>query len=320
MGRLRVTTSNKWCLLCWAAKLVLSCRLVMVAMAMVTTTTSTSSMVAVQGRRQVIDTMCCFGARQQLRRPKSSPAPASIIRKGTSRRSITHAQSHTSSLLMSPSQSDDNNDQETQTQITTQTLDEGTHVWEQVIKKSRFIGIAHHCQSWKEAQDSIAAIRAEHAKARHVCFGMVAGHNPMTERSSDDGEPTGTAGAPILNSIRGAEFSDTLCAVVRYSGGIKLGAGGLIRAYGGTAREVLRAAPAKILIPQSTLRLSLKSSTHVGSIYEWAAKVGGVTQDETYLANGSIQVSIVCDASAETQLREGLSDATRGEIVYLDNE
>ena len=69
---------------------------------------------------------------------------------------------------------------------------------EQTIKKSRFIGIAKHCTSWEEAQEFIKSIRNEHPKARHTCFGFVCGTNPVQERCSDDGEPTGTAGPPIL--------------------------------------------------------------------------------------------------------------------------
>lgn len=69
---------------------------------------------------------------------------------------------------------------------------------EQTIKKSRFIGIAKQCSSWEDAKFLIDSINAEHPKARHVCFGFVAGSNPVQERCSDDGEPTGTAGVPIL--------------------------------------------------------------------------------------------------------------------------
>lgn len=72
---------------------------------------------------------------------------------------------------------------------------------EQIIKKSRFIGIAKQCTSWKDAQEFIDCIKAEHPKSRHVCFGFVCGVNPVTERCSDDGEPTGTAGVPILSKV-----------------------------------------------------------------------------------------------------------------------
>lgn len=70
---------------------------------------------------------------------------------------------------------------------------------EQIIKKSRFIGIAKHCTSWDDAQEFVKSVKAEHPKSRHVCFGFVCGTNPVTERCSDDGEPTGTAGVPILS-------------------------------------------------------------------------------------------------------------------------
>ena len=104
------------------------------------------------------------------------------------------------------------------------TLEVGSHQSELVVKKSQFLGYAQHVENWKEAQDYLDVVRAEHPKARHVCFGFVAGVNPVQERCSDDGEPTGTAGVPILGAIKGEGLSDTMCIVVRYFGGIKLGA------------------------------------------------------------------------------------------------
>jgi hypothetical protein len=92
------------------------------------------------------------------------------------------------------------------------------YVSEQVIKKSRFIGLAKHCNSWDDAQEFVASVWKEHPKARHVCFGFVAGANPVQERSVDDGEPSGTAGVPILGGIKGEGLSDTVCVVVRYFG------------------------------------------------------------------------------------------------------
>jgi len=137
----------------------------------------------------------------------------------------------------------------------------------------------------------------------------------VQERCSDDGEPTGTAGVPILSSIRGEDLSDTVCAVVRYSGGIKLGAGGLIRAYGGTARLVLRAAEKKILIPTSSLHLRTPSS-NAGQIYTTASKFGGTVSGETYTTNGDLEVTVVCESSRFDGLREELRDATRGDVVF----
>jgi len=137
----------------------------------------------------------------------------------------------------------------------------------------------------------------------------------VQERCSDDGEPTGTAGVPILSSIRGEDLSDTVCAVVRYSGGIKLGAGGLIRAYGGTARLVLRAAERKILVPKSSVRLRTPSS-NAGRVYTTASRFGATVGGETYAADGDLEVTVVCKSDQLEAVQEGLRDATRGDVVF----
>ncbi|KAL7525179.1 hypothetical protein ACHAXR_000892 [Thalassiosira sp. AJA248-18] len=195
---------------------------------------------------------------------------------------------------------------------------------EEVIKKSRFIGYASYCTSWDEAQTILESVRKDHPKSRHVCFGFVSssgsgGNNEGsgTERCSDDGEPTGTAGVPILGAIKGEGLSDTICIVVRYSGGIKLGAGGLIRAYGGTGRLVLRSAPTQVHIPKSTIRISTRTANS-GAIYSLAAKYGGVTSGETYNDRGELEVAITCDEENGELLKEGIIDATRGGVMFLE--
>ena len=200
---------------------------------------------------------------------------------------------------------------------TTKTLAPGSHLSELEIKKSRFLGYASHVESWDQAQAYIDQIKAEHPKGRHWCYGVCTGTNPVSERCSDDGEPTGTAGVPILGAIRGEDLSDTVVVVVRYFGGIKLGAGGLIRAYGGAARQVLREAPVDILIPKATIRVQVDGS-HIGTIYDTVSKLSGSTSGEEYGADGSLTVSITVDLSNEAQLRQTLMDATRGEVIYLD--
>lgn len=80
------------------------------------------------------------------------------------------------------------------------TLEPGSHKSELEVKKSKFIGYAKNVDTWKDAQEYLNLVRTEHPKARHLCFGFVAGVNPVQERCSDDGEPTGTAGVPILGS------------------------------------------------------------------------------------------------------------------------
>jgi len=191
------------------------------------------------------------------------------------------------------------------------TLAPGSHVAELEVKKSRFLGYASHVNSWDEAKSYIEEIKGEHPKARHWCYAFCGGHNPVSERSSDDGEPSGTAGAPILNAIRGEGLSDAVCVVVRYFGGVKLGAGGLIRAYGGAARLVLREAPVDILVPKTIVRVTV-STEHIGTVYELVGKLSGTVKDEEYGVDGSLSVTITCEVSDSDRLRASLTDATKG--------
>ena len=117
------------------------------------------------------------------------------------------------------------------------------------IKRSRFIGHAARVETEDAARDFLDEVRNAHREARHVCHAFVLGPGREIQRSSDDGEPSGTAGAPILKAITSrqtspgvTDLSDVVVAVVRYFGGIKLGAGGLVQAYSDTAAATLDAA------------------------------------------------------------------------------
>lgn len=109
------------------------------------------------------------------------------------------------------------------------------------IEKSQFITTARHISSEEEAQNFIAEIRKKYADATHNCYAYVADRLGNCLRFSDDGEPSGTAGMPILDVIRNKKLYETAVVVTRYFGGIKLGAGGLVRAYSGCASENLDA-------------------------------------------------------------------------------
>lgn len=113
---------------------------------------------------------------------------------------------------------------------------------EKVIEKSRFLTYAAHTAGEEEARAFLASVRAQHPLATHVCYAFIADRLGNLQRFSDDGEPQGTAGMPILNVIKAQELYETAVAVVRYFGGIKLGAGGLTRAYSSCAAETLSAA------------------------------------------------------------------------------
>ncbi|MBQ3295803.1 MAG: YigZ family protein [Erysipelotrichaceae bacterium] len=108
-----------------------------------------------------------------------------------------------------------------------------------IIEKSRFICYMKRVKSEEEYREYLAAIRKKHYDATHVCSAMVCDN---IQRSSDDGEPSGTAGAPILNVLKKNDLNQMCALVVRYFGGIKLGAGGLIRAYSNAVSECIRKA------------------------------------------------------------------------------
>ncbi|WP_404438060.1 YigZ family protein [Microbacterium aerolatum] len=110
---------------------------------------------------------------------------------------------------------------------------------ELVIKKSRFIAHVAPVASPEEADAVIAAVRKRAWDARHNCSAQVTGALGDRARSSDDGEPSGTAGVPMLEVLRRRELTDVVAVVTRYFGGIKLGAGGLVRAYSSAVAEAL---------------------------------------------------------------------------------
>ena len=113
------------------------------------------------------------------------------------------------------------------------TIKEDGQVQEE-IKKSRFICHAKRVYSEEEARDFITAIKKEHYKATHNCSAFIIGEHSEIKRTSDDGEPSGTAGVPMLGVLENHNLTNVCVVVTRYFGGIKLGAGGLIRAYAGS--------------------------------------------------------------------------------------
>lgn len=118
----------------------------------------------------------------------------------------------------------------------------GESVSERVIEKSRFITCVKHVESEEEAKAFLGALHAEHPLATHICYAYICDKIGNFARFSDDGEPQGTAGMPILGVIKAKKLFETCVAVVRYFGGIKLGAGGLTRAYASCAAEGCEAA------------------------------------------------------------------------------
>lgn len=110
-----------------------------------------------------------------------------------------------------------------------------------IIQKSRFIGHIKRTESEEEALAFIQKIKKEHSQATHNCSAYLIGEHDQHQKANDDGEPSGTAGVPMLEVLKQNNLKDTCVVVTRYYGGIKLGAGGLIRAYSKTTSEALKA-------------------------------------------------------------------------------
>lgn len=111
-----------------------------------------------------------------------------------------------------------------------------------IIKKSRFITYLHQVYDEAEAKAYIQAIKKMHPDANHHCYAFIIGEHDEIQRSNDDKEPSGTAGVPMLECLKQRKLQDILAVTVRYFGGIKLGAGGLIRAYSGSVSEAVNQA------------------------------------------------------------------------------
>lgn len=111
---------------------------------------------------------------------------------------------------------------------------------EVIIQKSRFIGYVKRVESEGAALEFIQKIKKKHADATHNCSAYIIGEHDQIQKANDDGEPTGTAGVPMLEVLKKQHLKDTAVVVTRYFGGIKLGAGGLIRAYGGTTSQAIK--------------------------------------------------------------------------------
>jgi uncharacterized YigZ family protein len=135
---------------------------------------------------------------------------------------------------------------------------------ESVINKSRFIGLACHVESEADVERALAQVRKAHYKATHVCFAYILATEPERQKAGDDGEPSGTAGKPILDVIARRGLKNVLVLVVRYFGGVKLGAGGLIRAYAGAAAQVLDSVPTVRRQWCDTLRITIDYAQYGG--------------------------------------------------------
>lgn len=154
-------------------------------------------------------------------------------------------------------------------------------------KRSRFLSFAMHVESEEEAKERVAEIRKKFYDARHVCYAYSLGADRARTRTNDDGEPSGTAGKPILGQLLAFDVTDTLAVVVRYFGGVKLGTGGLTIAYKTATAEALRNAEVVEKIIYTSLSVEA-SYADVDMVMRLAHEKGARIAQQTYTDSGCI--------------------------------
>lgn len=185
---------------------------------------------------------------------------------------------------------------------------------ELLIKKSRFIGCVQPMASRAEAQAVVAGLRSQHPAAAHVCWALIAGGQSA---AVDDGEPSGTAGRPMLDVLRHQQLEGVLATVVRYYGGVKLGAGGLVRAYTDCVAQALLQAEKLPIVQMTTLRCTLPYALE-GLVRRELERVAATLDEVRHSERVSMSFSLpqgVADALVAT-----LNEAGHGQIGWLRDE
>lgn len=183
-------------------------------------------------------------------------------------------------------------------------------VHETEINRSRFICALAPAATEQDAQDFVARVRREHPTASHNCFAYVIGADASVQKASDDGEPGGTAGVPMLQMLTRREMRYVVAVVTRYYGGVKLGAGGLIRAYGGVVGEALDALGT---LTRRRFRIATVTVAHqrAGRLENELRATGHTVREVRYAEAVTIEIGLP-DAEVE-EFRRWLADATAGE-------
>lgn len=176
---------------------------------------------------------------------------------------------------------------------------------EQTINKSRFVAAAAHCANEREVSAFLKSLAAEHPHAHHLAFAyQLKTTEGIVQRLHDAGEPSGTAGRPIMQHIEGQKLINACVAVIRYYGGINLGTGGLARAYGSTARLAIEAAHLVLFVEMCEIRLVLEYAQLDGFTRE-LAKANGKLMDKKFEERVMVVASVPTKEAAGFQRRYG---------------
>ncbi|MCA0986853.1 YigZ family protein [Guptibacillus algicola] len=185
----------------------------------------------------------------------------------------------------------------------------GEGEYEMVIQKSRFIAHVKRTTTEEEAQAFIQHIKKTHNNATHNCSAYLIGEQDNIQKANDDGEPSGTAGVPMLEVLKKKQLKDTTVVVTRYFGGIKLGAGGLIRAYGQTVSEGINATG----IVERKLMTEIQTNiyyTLLGKVENEIRSSNYILKKINYLEN--VQVIVIVERGEEESFIEWMTNLTSG--------
>ncbi|MDH6592041.1 putative YigZ family protein [Variovorax sp. TBS-050B] len=180
-----------------------------------------------------------------------------------------------------------------------------------VVRKSRFIGCVQPVADRAAAQAVVAALRAAHPAAAHVCWALMAGG---ASAANDDGEPGGTAGRPMLEVLRHQQIEGALATVVRYFGGVKLGAGGLVRAYTDAVAQALLGAALVPLVRQRSLCCAVSYALE-GLVRRELAAAGAVLEDVDH--GDAVRFAFRLPAPEADAFIARLDDAAEGRVAWL---
>ena len=194
------------------------------------------------------------------------------------------------------------------------TIKENGQVQEE-IKKSRFICHAKRVYSEEEARDFITAIKKEHYKATHNCSAFIIGERSEIKRTSDDGEPSGTAGVPMLGVLENHNLTNICVVVTRYFGGIKLGAGGLIRAYAGSVALAVKEIGIIEIKEQAGIAIQLSYTQY--QEYSNFLKEHNLMELETNFTD-QVDTMIYVDKEEKENIKAALVEFFNGKVTLTD--
>ncbi len=185
---------------------------------------------------------------------------------------------------------------------------------ETIVSRSRFICYLTPCSSAENARTFIKSIQLLHPQASHHCYAFVAGRADDSQKYgfSDDGEPSGTAGRPMLAVLQGSNIGQVCAVVVRYFGGTKLGTGGLQRAYGGSVRQALAKLATKTKIPMVHKTLACQY-TQVNDVLYVIEQIGGEVISQDYAEQINLTLAIPAIKLADVQ--QQLTTLSAGQLV-----